>query len=213
VAYAFSPYPRTLAQVSGGRFSREDTGVAVEVVRPHGNHGLWRVVGAWVDTAVVGELGYALAEYGVWLPRRHIYVRALGGQFLHDQGVGVDLTRYFGDTRVRVGVRYTSESPLAELEVTLPLGPRRQSRPTGLLRVRVADSWTFRGRSVLEGTNFFTRSRYTAAELPLGPSVVDSLLDGSQLLPGPLTQAWTAAAPHTPSGDQGHLARLMEAPK
>jgi hypothetical protein len=195
VAYAFQPLPHSLAQVSVGRFSRQEEGIALEVVRPVGANQLYRAVGAWLETEAAGERPYALAEYGYWLSQYHTYLRVVGGQFIHDRGVGGDITRFFGDIQVRVGLRHTTKNSLAELQLTIPMGPSRQpQRPTGL-RVRVADDWTFRARSVLKGANYFSRSRFTAVELPLGPSVSEAFLDANRLLPGPMAQAWTSATP------------------
>lgn len=195
VAYAFHPAPRSLAQISVGQFSREDKGVALEVVRPVGANQLYRVIGAWVDTDIAGNKAYALADYGCWLPRYQMYLRILGGQFIHDSGVGGDITRFFGDVQVRAGLRFATNESLAELQFTLPLSPSRQAqRPTGL-RIRPEDYWTFRTRSVLEGANYLSLTRRTAVELPLGPSISDTMLDFNRLLPGPMEHAWTPSTP------------------
>ena len=192
LAYAFKPRRGFLAQVVGGRFpsryvtSRQPVkreGVAVELAKPYGKRGLLR--GVWADLSgdIPGQGPYYVGEYWHLLPSWDTQVRILSGRFLGtDRGFGVDVTRYFGELQLGVGVRSTGAGERAEVKVAIPLSSRRQPQGPSTLRVRLPDRFEHTKRSLLNDPNLIVQAQLLANELIIGPDLIQGYLNQNRIL-------------------------------
>jgi hypothetical protein len=122
--------------------------------------------------AVPGEPKTArplLVDYRYHLTATRTYLEATGGQFMrNDRGVQIGLRQWFGDLSVGAYYRRTqfggaSAANFVGMELTLPIGPRRDMNPGGVQ---------------VTGTPRFSHSIYTAVS-----SATNAVASGVALLP------------------------------
>jgi len=189
LSYAVQPVRGCVVQVLGGRFSdhsfQEWDGFGAELAAPLGRDGLAHVLIARLDNDELGKTTYAIADYWHQIPRWNVQIRALGGQFLfEDNGWGLDLIRYLGEVQLAAGYRRTGADALAELRASLPLGPRRQPHRPGAVRLRLADTFDYRVRSILGDRNFVAMAQRVAKELSVTPNLVDTFFNRDRFSSG-----------------------------
>jgi hypothetical protein len=123
------------AEWSAGRLDVDHLGVRQQsrVASPGGR------VEIGLDVALVGastaELDrlYAVGSLGAFLPEIGAHVTLSGGRFLdEDTGVGLDVSRFFGDTRLSLFARRTDAENVAGLQVAIPLSSRKDLRPRAI---------------------------------------------------------------------------------
>jgi hypothetical protein len=132
------------AQATLGRVAHHFDGVhgALRWEPGEGRHRVTAQAG-WFRNGAFGEIGGeprratpALASYRYSLTPTRTYFEATGGRFWNgDGGLQLGLRQWFGDVAVQAYVRRTKfadRSPvsMAGLEVSLPLGPRRDMNPS-----------------------------------------------------------------------------------
>jgi hypothetical protein len=131
------------AEWSGGRLDVDNLGVRQQtrLASPGGR------VQMGLDVALVGprtsevDRLYAVGSLGAYLPEIGAQVTLFGGQFLdEDRGAGVDVSRFFGDTRVSLFARRTDAESVAGMQFAIPLSSRKDLRPLPL-RPRVTSAF------------------------------------------------------------------------
>ncbi|HEX2544651.1 MAG TPA: YjbH domain-containing protein [Ramlibacter sp.] len=161
------------AQVTLGRLANHFDG-AVGELRWEPGEGRHRVSAqaGWLHNSDFGsiigqprEARPALLSYRYHVAPTRTYVEATGGQFLNnDRGLQVGLRQWFGDIAVQAFVRRTtfSSAPsrtIAGLEVSLPLGPRRDMNP-GFVQVTGTPRFSITRETVVgETVNVVTFNR------------------------------------------------------
>jgi hypothetical protein len=139
------------AQGSIGRFGTDYDGVhgAVRWEPGEGRHRLSAQAGYFHNSSF-GTPGASfptlrtatplLAEYRYNVAPTRTYVEATGGQFMNnDRGLQIGMRQWFSDLSVGVYVRRTSFSGVprsfAGMEISVPIGPRRDFEPVGHVQV------------------------------------------------------------------------------
>jgi len=142
-----------LTQVSIGRFSQEEVGIADETA-------LTLLDGVLFAGGTLAGLGssytalehwVALANGRVRYPPWDLTLSVTAGRFLdQDQGVAVDLSRFFGNTEIGVFLRHSENGSVGGLRFSVPLTLPKELPP-----------WRFRPRlpdvySYAQNTTVFT---------------------------------------------------------
>lgn len=134
-----------LTQLSIGRFSLEEVGIADETA-------LTLLDGVLFVKGTVAFLGpsyddlghtVALANGRVRYPPLDLTLSVTAGRFLdRDQGVTADLSRFFGNTEIGVFFRHSDHGSLAGLRFAVPLTPAKEL-PPWRVRPRLPDVFTY----------------------------------------------------------------------
>lgn len=189
LALAFRPAGGCLAQISAGRYPTDADGVVLEVARPIGNAGIFRLVGGHVRNDALRSRVYAIGEYWHAFPGGRVQARLFGGQFLTgDRGLGLDVFRFYGDARVGLGYRNTGITGIALVSLSLPLSPRRQPLRPGTLRIKTPDFLDHSVKTTTEHPNYIARATAAAGELLIGQDLITTFLDRGRLLPGSMSR-------------------------
>jgi hypothetical protein len=139
------PWATGLTQLSIGRFSREEVGIADEtaltllegVLFVKGT--LARVGSSYADL----DRTVALANGRVRYPPWDLTFSVTAGRFLdQDRGVAVDLSRFFGSTELGVFFRHTDNGSQAGLRFAVPLTLNKEL-PPWRVRPRLPDLFTY----------------------------------------------------------------------
>jgi hypothetical protein len=137
--------------VSIGRFTREEVGVADETALTLGE-GIFFVKGTLARVGPsYSDLNHwvALANGRVRYPAWDLTFSVTAGRFLdRDQGVAVDLSRFFGTTEIGVFLRHSDNGSLAGLRLGIPLTPAREL-PPWRVRPRLPDLFTYEQRTTV----------------------------------------------------------------
>jgi len=183
MSYAFRPTSGILAQTVAGTFPGHYAGAVGECAVPLGARTLFHATGGYLHSSV-RDRRYGVADIWQLFPAQHVQLRLLGGEFLDgDTGYGADLVRYFHEIRVGLGVRKTSASRLALVQISVPLSPRRQPLPPSLLRPRTPSFYDFQQESAINGSNYLYLANTTANELSTGVDLLDTMLNRNRSLP------------------------------
>src|SRR5262249_26497330 len=157
---SWSTWAAGLTQVSIGRFDREEVGIADETALTLLEAVLF-VKGtlAWLGPSY-GDLNHwvALANGRVRYPAWDLTLSVTAGRFLdRDQGVAVDLSRFFGNTEIGVFFRHSDNGSLAGLRFALPLTLDKEL-PPWRVRPRLPDVYSYaQSTTVLTNTNIVRR--------------------------------------------------------
>jgi len=160
---SWSTWAAGLTQVSIGRFGfvdREEVGIADETALTL-LEGVLFVKGtvAWLGSSY-GDLNHwvALANGRVRYPAWDLTLSVTAGRFLdRDQGVAVDLSRFFGNTEIGVFLRHSDNGSLAGLRLAIPLTPAKEL-PPWRVRPRFPDVFEYQAATtVFTDRNFLRR--------------------------------------------------------
>jgi hypothetical protein len=152
----WSQWAAGLTQLSVGRFSQEEVGIADETA-------LTLLQGVLFAKGTLARLGssygnldrwVALADGRVRYPPWDLTLSVTGGRFLdQDRGVAVDLSRFFGNTEIGMFFRHTDNGSLAGLRFALPLTLDKEL-PPWRVRPRLPDVYSYaQSTTVLTSTN------------------------------------------------------------
>jgi hypothetical protein len=140
-----------LTQVSIGRFTSEEVGVADETA-------LTLLEGILFVKGTLARVGpsynnlnhwVALANGRVRYPAWDLTFSVTAGRFLdRDQGVAVDLSRFFGNTEIGVFLRHSDHGSLAGLRFGIPLTPAKEL-PPWRVRPRLPDLFRYEQRTTV----------------------------------------------------------------
>jgi hypothetical protein len=189
-ALAFRATPRVVGQVFGGKFPDDYRGAGAEAAMPVGSRGLLHVTVSRLRH-IDWERTTGLAEYTTLLPASNTQVRYYLGRFLEgDTGGGIDITRFFNEYQIGIGIRDTTNGRLAHVRISVPLSPRRQPHAPSSLRLRTVDFYDYRVRSIITGRNYLTQAQVTGNELSTGVDLVDTLFNRARDLPAAGEAYW-----------------------
>jgi len=141
----WSRWATGLTQLSIGRFSQEEVGIADQtaltllegVLFVKGT--LARVGSSYADL----DRSVALANGRVRYPPWDLTLSVTAGRFLdQDRGVTADLSRFFGNTEIGMFFRHTDNGSLAGFRFAVPLTPA-QELPPWRFRPRLPDLFTY----------------------------------------------------------------------
>jgi hypothetical protein len=142
---AWLPWATGLTQLSIGRFSREEVGIADETA-------LTLLEGVLFVKGTLGFVGssyadldrsVALANGRVRYPPWDLIFSVTAGRFLdQDRGVALDLSRFFGNTELGVFFRHTDNGSQAGLRFAVPLTLNKEL-PPWRVRPRLPDLFTY----------------------------------------------------------------------
>ena len=148
---SWSKWATGLTQVSVGRFSREEVGIADETA-------LTLLEGTLFVKGTVARVGSSFADLDRWVALANGRVRyspwdatlsVTAGRFLDgDQGVTADLSRFFGNTEIGVFLRHSDNGSLAGVRLGIPLTPTREL-PPWRVRPRLPDLFAYEQRSTV----------------------------------------------------------------
>src|SRR5207244_11047043 len=151
----WSRWATGLTQLSIGRFSQEEVGIADQTA-------LTLLEGVLFVKGTLARVGssysnldrsVALANGRVRYPPWDLTLSVTAGRFLdQDRGVAADLSRFFGNTELGVFFRHTDHGSLAGLRFAVPLTPAEELTP-----------WRFRPR--LPGRFTYPQSTTALAEV------------------------------------------------
>ena len=172
------------AQWSVGRFDRANVGIRQEASLSLMG-GLLRL-GA--DVAVLGDTRHeldrllALGSARLFVPAVDTRLTVTAGRFLdEDDGVAVDLARFFADTEIGVFLCHSGEGSIAGIRIAMPLTLGKDLRP-GRLRVRTPAEWRYQQQTVVFADQNVLR-RDIARGLPPLYGLAQSYLDRDRLHP------------------------------
>ncbi len=145
-----------LTQVSLGRFSREEVGIAHETALTL-VEGVALLKGTWARLGPsYGDLDHwvALANGRVRYPPWDLTLSVTAGRFLDgDQGVAADVSRFFGNTEIGVFLRHSDHGSQAGLRFAMPLTLSKEL-PPWRVRPRLPDVYAYEQRTtVFTNTN------------------------------------------------------------
>lgn len=157
---AWSKWAAGLTQVSVGRFTREEVGIADETA-------LTLLDGILLVKGTIARVGSSFADLDRWValangrvryPPWDLTLSVTAGQFLDgDQGVAADLSRFFGNTEVGVFLRHSDNGSLAGLRFGIPLTLDKEL-PPWRVRPRLPDLFTYEQRTTVFTDRNVTRS-------------------------------------------------------
>jgi len=141
----WSRWATGLTQLSIGRFSQEEVGIADQTA-------LTLLEGVLFVKGTLARVGSSysnldrsvvLANGRVRYPPWDLTLSVTAGRFLdQDRGVAADLSRFFGNTELGVFFRHTDNGSLAGLRFAVPLTPA-QELPPWRFRPRLPDLFTY----------------------------------------------------------------------
>lgn len=141
----WSRWATGLTQLSIGRFSQEEVGIANETALTL-SEGVFSVTGmlARVGSSPTNlDRSVALANGRVRYPPWDLTLSVTAGRFLdQDRGVTADLSRFFGNTEIGLFFRHTDNGSLAGLRFAVPLTPAKEL-PPWRFRPRLPDLFTY----------------------------------------------------------------------
>lgn len=141
----WSRWATGLTQLSIGRFSQEEVGIANQTALTL-SEGVLFVKGtlARVGSSYSNlDRSVALANGRVRYPPWDLTLSVTAGRFLdQDRGVAADLSRFFGSTELGMFFRHTDNGSLAGLRFAVPLTPA-QELPPWRFRPRLPDLFTY----------------------------------------------------------------------
>ncbi|MBM3496636.1 MAG: YjbH domain-containing protein, partial [Armatimonadetes bacterium] len=182
LGYLFAPRRGWLAQAWIGRWPMSRRGMLVEAAAAVGANSVAYAVGGLIDDRALGARGYLTLEYRHLIPGLRLGVGLVAGRYAWgDVGAGIEVSRFFGDVMVGLGLRSTDLARLAQVRVMLPLSPRPLTRPTGSVRFRLPDYYHHRQRSLIHGPNHLTTADAAASEVAIGASLMDTALGQGRL--------------------------------
>lgn len=148
---SWSKWATGLTQVSVGRFTREEVGIADETA-------LTFLQGILLVKGTVARVGSSFADLDRWValangrvryPPWDLTLSVTAGRFLDgDQGVTADLSRFFGNTEIGVFLRHSDNGSLAGLRFGMPLTLAREL-PPWRVRPRLPDVFTYEQRTTV----------------------------------------------------------------
>jgi hypothetical protein len=154
VRLPFGPWSQWVAgltQVSIGRFSQEEVGIADETA-------LTLLEGVLFAKGTLARVGpsftnldrwVALANGRVRYPPWDLTLSVTAGRFLDgDQGVAADLSRFFGNTEIGVFLRHSDNGSLAGLRFSVPLTLPKEL-PPWRFRPRLPDVFSYEQRTTV----------------------------------------------------------------
>jgi len=152
---AFKTAFNITTQFSAGIYERDYTGFLNETVWSPGDgtHRFKALLG-WYKNDDDLEREVWLASYRYYFDKLDLFLEGTYGQYWYqDQGLTLEMKRYFGDTTVSLfyqnaGDRTGEES--AGLKVSFPLTPRKDMKP-GLFQVKGINNWSYRLRTSIAG--------------------------------------------------------------
>jgi len=172
------------AQVSVGRFGMDYDGVtgAVRWEPGEGRHRVSAQAGWFRNRwpGVTGNLGPrnaypTLASYRYNVAATRTYLEATGGQFMsNDRGIQLGLRQWFSDVSLQAYYKRTKSSgsptrQLIGLEVSVPIGPRRDTAKLGPLHLTGTPRFAHSVETVVRNTNNAVRPGVAA--LPPTPQL------------------------------------------
>ena len=148
---SWSKWTTGLTQVSVGRFTREEVGIADETA-------LTLLEGMLFVKGTLARVGPSFADLDRWValangrvryPPWDLTLSVTAGRFLDgDQGVAADLSRFFGNTEIGVFLRHSDNGSLAGLRFGIPLTPAKEL-PPWRVRPRLPDLFAYEQRTTV----------------------------------------------------------------
>jgi hypothetical protein len=142
--------PALTSQVGAGLYQEQVNGVLSETIWSPGDgrHRFRLRLGHFDPKGAAARHSSGLASYRLYVPGLDLALEATAGRFYGgDEGVQIELKRYFADTYVSAVFTETDERIVA-FRISFPLTPRRDL-PPGLLQVRGSERFTYELQSVL----------------------------------------------------------------
>ena len=154
---ASSTSAAAVTQVSAGRFSGDQVGLANETAVRFGN-------GIFFAKGTVARLGESFAALDHWVALANARVRwpaydatlsVTAGRFLDgDRGLVLDFSRFLGTTEAGVFLRHSEHGSLAGLRFAVPLTVDKELPPSRV-RLRLPDVYAYEQRTTVgDGLNF-----------------------------------------------------------
>jgi hypothetical protein len=148
---SWSPSAMGMTQLSIGRFSQEEVGIANETALTL-FEGLLFFKGtlAYVGSSYT-DLDHlvALANGRVRYPLWDLTLSVTAGLFLdEDAGVVADLSRFFGNTEIGVFLRHSDNGSQAGVRLGVPLTPAKELKPWHF-RLRLPELFTYEQRTTV----------------------------------------------------------------
>lgn len=148
---SWSKWTTGLTQVSVGRFTREEVGIADETA-------LTFLEGMLFVKGTLARVGSSFADLDRWValangrvryPPWDLTLSVTAGRFLDgDQGVAADLSRFFGNTELGVFLRHSDNGSLAGLRLGIPLTPAKEL-PPWRVRPRLPELFPYEQRTTV----------------------------------------------------------------
>ena len=148
---SWSRWATGLTQVSIGRFTSEEVGIADETA-------LTLLEGVFFAKGTLARVGPSYTDLNRWVALANGRVRypawdltfsVTAGRFLDgDQGATVDLSRFFGNTEVGVFLRHSDNGSLAGLRFAIPLTLDKEL-PPWRVRPRLPDLFAYEQRTTV----------------------------------------------------------------
>jgi hypothetical protein len=161
-----------MTQLSIGRFTEEEVGIANETAFTllEGTlffKGTLARVGSSFDDI---DRWIALANGRVRYPPWDLTLSVTGGRFLDgDDGIDVDLSRFFGTTEIGFFLRHSESGSLAGIRLGIPLTPAKELKPW-YFRPRLPELFTYEQRTTVFTDRNILRTDI-ARMLPLGHNI------------------------------------------
>jgi hypothetical protein len=186
---AWLPWATGLTQVSIGRFSLQEVGIADETALTLADGVLFmagtlaRIGPSYADL----DRTVALANGRVRYPPWDLTLSVTAGRFLNgDRGVTADLSRFFGNTEIGVFFRHTGNGSQAGLRLAVPLTLDKEL-PPWRVRPRLPDLFTYE-QSTTVLTNINTIRTDIAQPLRTGHEVERVYWNRDRLYPAYIRQ-------------------------
>ncbi len=148
---SWSSWVTGLTQVSIGRFDSEEVGIADETALT-----LWE--GVFFAKGTLARVGPSYSDLNRWValangraryPAWDLTLSVTAGRFLDgDQGVTVDLSRFFGNTEIGIFLRHSDHGSLAGLRFAIPLTLGKEL-PPWRVRPRLPDVFAYEQRTTV----------------------------------------------------------------
>jgi len=147
----WSQWAAGLTQLSIGRFTQEEVGIANETA-------LTLLDGVGFVKGTLARVGSSYANLDRWValangrvryPPWDLTLSVTAGRFLDgDQGVAADLSRFFGNTEIGVFLRHSEHGSLAGLRLAVPLTLAKEL-PPWRFRPRLPDLYAYEQRTTV----------------------------------------------------------------
>ena len=182
--WSLSERTALVTQWSVGRFDVDNVGVRQEAALSL----VGGLIKLGVDVAVLGDdrhdldRVFALGSARLLIPPVDTRLEVTAGRYLdEDDGVTVDVSRFFADTEIGVFLNHSGRGSLAGLRFAVPLTLGRDL-PASRFRVRTPEEWTHAQRSVVFADVNVLRQD-VARRLPTRYGIDHAYLDRDRLHP------------------------------
>ncbi len=129
-------------QLSAGKFRRDFLGVLGSGYWQRGAHRFNVKAAVFEESSIEDDKEIATGSYRYYWPQYQVATEITAGKFwAQDSGFKLETHHYFGDVVVSTFYANT-EYELIGIGITLPLTPRRDSRP-GRIQLRGSESWQY----------------------------------------------------------------------